>query len=154
MATIIVGEFGVGVLGNDLDKPDAQDAREAELQETAERLLAKADRLRKTAQALLSKAEAAEEAAAACLPREERSREGVQEYVRLWGDPDPIVPLYINGHGYAFDPVELAFCGVKDFGDTDVLAQYIGSTADVTEWVNENARTELANLEKAMRAVA
>lgn len=154
MATIIVGEFGVGVFGNDLDEPDAQDAREAILRETARRLLAKAEKLRRTAGTILRKAEAAEEAATACLPQEKGSCEYAQEYIRSWGDPDPVVPLCVNGCGYAFDPVELAFCGVKDFGDTEVLAQYIGSTADVTEWVNGNARKELVNLEEAMRAVA
>lgn len=139
METIIVKESGVVVFGDDLDGPDAQDAREAELRKTAEELLARAERLRKTAEKLLARAKAAEEATtakeAACLPQTEC---GYDE----WGedpDPDPLVLLNVDERIYAFDPVELALCGVRDFDDTEVLGQYIGSSADVTERLARNA---------------
>ena len=138
METIIVNESGVIVFGDDLDGPDAQDAREAELRKTAEELLAKAKRLRKTAEELLAKAKAAEEAAtakeAACLPQADTER-GYDE----WGeDPDPLVLLNVDERIYAFDPVELELCGVQDF-DTEILGKYIGSSADVTERLARNA---------------
>ena len=135
METIIVKESGVVVFGDDLDGPDAQDAREAELRKTAEELLAKAERLRKTAEKLLARAKAAEEATAACLPRTDMGCEDIE-----WNpDPDPLVLLNVDERIYAFDPVELALCGVRDFDDTEILEQYIGSSADVTERLARNA---------------
>lgn len=57
-----------------------------------------------------------------------------------WGpDPEPIVTLWIGERGYAFDPVELALCGVRDFDDAETLEQCIGSSADVTESIVRNA---------------
>lgn len=133
METVIVDESGVIVFGDDLDKPDAQDAREAELQKTTEELLAKAKRLRTIAERLLAKAKAAEDAATKCLQRLDMEKD---ELDTKWGpDPDPIVPLIFKDRGYALDPVELALCGVRDFDDVEVLEQYIGSSADVTELV-------------------
>ena len=133
METIVVDESGVTVFGDDLDKPDAQDAREDELRKTAEELLAKAKRLRTIAERLLAKAKAAEDAATECLPQLDMKED---ELDTRWGpDPDPIVPLLFKGHGYALDPVELALCGVRDFDDVEILEQYVGSSADMTELV-------------------
>lgn len=135
METIIVNESGVIVFGDDLDGPDAQDAREDALHENTEKLLAKAKRLRITAEKLLAKAKAAEEAAAACLPRTDMECEDIE-----WNpDPDPLVLLSVGERVYAFDPVELALCGVRDLDDTEILEQYIGSSADVTERLARNA---------------
>lgn len=107
METIIVKESGVVVFGDDLDGPDAQDAREAELRKTAEELLAKAERLRKTAEKLLARAKAAEEAAtakeAACLPQTDTER-GYDE----WGeDPDPLVLLNVDERKVGHPVVQL-----------------------------------------------
>ena len=133
METIIVDESGIVVFGDDLDKPDAQDAREAELQKTAEELLAKAKRLRMVAKRLLAKAKAAEDAATECLPQLDMEKD---ELDTRWGpDPDPIVPLLFKGRVYALDPVELALCGVRDFDDVEILEQYVGSSADMTELI-------------------
>ena len=133
METIVVDDSGVTVFGDDLDKPDAQDAREDELLAKAKRLLAKAKRLRTIAKRLLAEAKAAEDAATECLPQLDMKED---ELDTRWGpDPDPMVLLFSKGHGYALDPVELALCGVRDFDDVEILEQYVGSSADVTELI-------------------
>ena len=148
METIIVKESDVVVFGDDLDGPDAQDARETALREDAEKLLTKAEKLRMAAEKLLAKAKAAEDAATECLKKLDMGKE---ELDTLWNpelwepdlDPEPVVSILFEGRGYALDPVELELCGVKDLDDVEVLEQYIGSSADVTELLGWREKTTL-----------
>ena len=136
--TVTVDESGVDVF-IDYEWRDGQDELEAELRKKAERLNAKAESLRKTAQALIEKARAAEksarEAEAMALRPDGSGME--EEELDEPCDPEPIVLLGdIDEKGHvrdihAFDVVELWLCGVRDFGDHEILRQYIGSTAEV-----------------------
>lgn len=136
--TVTVEESGIDIFV-DYDMRDEYEEHEAELRKKAGRLNAEAERLRKKAQALIEKARVAEKSA----------REAVALAMRPDGsgiddeepeepcDPEPVVLLgNIDEKGrvhdfHAFDAVELWLCGVKDFGDHEILRQYIGSTAEV-----------------------
>ena len=136
--TVTVEESGIDIFV-DYDMRDEQDEREAELRKKAERLNAEAERLRKKAQALVEKARIAEKSAREALAMALRPDGGGMddEEPEEPCDPEPIVLLGDideKGHVHdfhAFDAVELWQCGVRDFGDHEILRQYIGSTAEV-----------------------
>lgn len=136
--TVTVEESGVDIF-IDYEWRDEWEEREAELRKKAERLNAEAERLRKKAQALIEKARVVEKSAREALAMAMRpdggsmdEKEPDEPY-----DPEPVVLLGdIDEKGrvhdfHAFDAVELWLCGVKDFGDREILKQYIGSTAEV-----------------------
>ena len=136
--TVTVEESGVDIFV-DYDMRDKWEEREAELRKEAERLNAEAERLRKKAQALIEKARVAEKSAREALAMAmQPDRSGMdEEEPDEPCDPEPLVLLWdIDEKGrvkdiHAFDVVELWQCGVRDFGDHEILRQYIGSTAEV-----------------------
>lgn len=138
--TVTVKESGVDIFV-DYDMRDEQEEREAELRKKAERLNAEAEKLRKRAQALIEKARAAEKSAREALAmamRPDGSYTDEEEFDEPFDpDPEPLVLLWdIDEKGrvsdiHAFNVVELWQCGVRDFGDHEILRQYIGSTAEV-----------------------
>ena len=138
--TVTVDESGVDIFV-DYEWLDRQDELEAELRKKAERLNAEAQALRKKAQAILEKARAAEKSAREALAmamRPDGSGMDEEEPDEPY-DPEPVVLLGdFDEKGrvkdiHAFDVVELWLCGVRDFGDHEVLRQYIGSTAEVVK---------------------
>ena len=138
--TVTVDESGVDIFV-DYEWLDRQDELEAELRKKAERLNAEAQALRKKAQALLEKARAAEKSAREALAmamRPDGSGMDEEEPDEPY-DPEPVVLLGdFDEKGrvkdiHAFDVVELWLCGVRDFGDREVLSQFIGSTAEVVK---------------------
>ena len=138
--TVTVDESGVDIFV-DYEWLDRQDELEAELRKKAERLNAEAQALRKKAQALLEKARAAEKSAREALAmamRPDGSGMDEEEPDEPY-DPEPVVLLGdFDEKGrvkdiHAFDVVELWLCGVRDFGDREVLSQHIGSTAEVVK---------------------
>ena len=85
MTHVIVNESGVNVFGDEIDGPDAYDARETEVVAKADKLRSKAAKLRKVAEAVLHKAKDAENEASTLL----------QEYCGVYGPlsyyPDPMI---------------------------------------------------------------
>ena len=134
--TVTVEESGIDIFV-DYDLRDEWEEREAELRKKAERLNAEAERLRKKAQALIEKARAAEKSAREALAMAMRPDGSGEEEPDEPCDPEPLVLLWdVDEKGrvkdiHAFDVVELWQCGVRDFGDHEILRQYIGSTAEV-----------------------
>ena len=137
--TVTVKESGIDIFV-DYDIQDEQEEREAELQKKAKRLNAEAERLRKKAQELIEKARVAEKSAREALAmalRPDGNCMDEEEFDEPFDpDPEPVVTIRASdGDIHVFDVVELWQCGVRDFGDYEVLEQYIGSTAEVTEHV-------------------
>ena len=136
--TVTAEESGIDIFV-DYDMRDKWEEREAELRKKAERLNAKAERLRKNAQALIEKARVAEKSAREALAMAMRpDGSGMdEEEPDEPCDPEPLTLLWdVDEKGrvkdiHAFDVVELWQCGVRDFGDHEILRQYIGSTAEV-----------------------
>ena len=135
--TVTVKESGVVDVFVDYEW---QDELEAELRKKAETLNAEAERLRKKAQELIEKAKVAEKSAKEALAMAMRpDGSGMDEKPDEPYDPEPVVLLGdFDEKGrvkdiHAFDVVELWSCGVRDFGDYELLRQYIGSTAEVVK---------------------
>ena len=138
--TVTVKESGIDVFV-DYDMRDEWEEREAELRKKAESLNAKAKKLRRAAKALIEKAQAAEKSAREALAmamRPDGSGMDEEEPDEPY-DPEPVVLLGdFDEKGrvkdiHTFDVVELWLCGVRDFGDHEILGQYIGSTAEVVK---------------------
>ena len=136
--TVTVEESGIDIF-IDFDMRDKWEEREAELRKKAERLNAEAERLRKKAQALIEKARVAEKSAREALAMAMRpDGDGMDEAEPDEPcEPEPITLLWdVDEKGrvkdiHAFDVVELWQCGVRDFGDQEILRQDSGSTAEV-----------------------
>lgn len=107
---------------------DAYEAREAYERANRTRALIIARDLRNRAGRLLHHARELE-----AVAREQTCFdpwEGLNEVL----SPDPVVAVKDEEGTYHFlDPVELALNGVHELGDTSMLLEYVGSSADVTD---------------------
>jgi hypothetical protein len=144
---VLVREDGECLVFDEVPSVDAYDAREA--QHNADMLKARtvAQQLRRRAEKLVAHARRLEELAAEGAPWE--SDQNVMdpgELLECLLDPSPEVIMAQDALGgrHYLDLVTLAYCNA-DVEDPEIVQEYIGSSADITDRVQE----ELALVDEA-----
>ena len=121
---------------------DAYEAREKQEQSNKARALVIARDLRKRAQKLIEHAKKLEVIASSRTEDDnlDDHRELLVAYIDGEGMP-PEIPILVNGEYRYLDPAILEYYGVRDIGDEDILREYVGSSADVSEAYLEHVKT-------------